>query len=112
MRATKTDLPPITEAEFQRMVLQLAHLQGWWSFHVRPGRTAQGWRTPIQGKGAGFPDLVLCRDKQLIFVELKAVRGALSEQQTYWIERLRAAGQTVFVWRPSDWPEIEKELSR
>lgn len=65
----------------------------------------------MQGDGAGWPDLALCRER-LIFAELKTERGKLTEQQTYWIERLRAAGQTVFVWRPSDWPEIEKELGR
>jgi hypothetical protein len=50
-------LPPPTEREFQRQVIDLARLLGWRCAHFRPGRTARGWRTPVQADGAGFPDL-------------------------------------------------------
>jgi hypothetical protein len=54
-------LPTITEAEFLAQVLQLAKLCGWLTAHFRPAKTAHGWRTAVQGDGAGWPDLVLLR---------------------------------------------------
>jgi hypothetical protein len=101
----------MTEAAFQRQVLTLARLCRWRTFHARPARTARGWRTAVAGDGTGFPDLVLCRGPQLLFVELKASRGRLSAEQQAWLAALRAAGQDVRLWRPSDWPAIETTLS-
>ena len=112
---TKPCLPSITEAEFQRQVLQLARINGWRSAHFRPAKTARGWRTPCQGDAKGFPDLVLVkpgRPGRLLFVELKRLGAWLTGEQKDWIHALEDAGAQVFVWRPSDWPEIEKELSR
>ena len=104
-------LPPMSEGELLRQVLELARLRGWLSFHARPGRTAKGWRTPVQGAGAGFPALVLVRGTTLLFVELKADRGRLRRNQEVWLNLLRAAGQRVHVWRPSQWSDIEEVLA-
>jgi hypothetical protein len=46
----------LSEAAFTDAVIELARLGGWRVAHFRPARTASGWRTPVQGDGAGFPD--------------------------------------------------------
>ncbi len=100
----------MTEAEFQTQVLQLARLLGWRTAHFRPARTAHGWRTAVSGDGAGFLDCILVRGSLVLFVELKADRGRLRVEQEAWLEALRLAGQQVYIWRPADWPEIERVL--
>ena len=102
---------PMSETELLRLVLDLAELLGWTRAHFRPALTKHGWRTPVQADGAGFPDLVLVRER-VLFVELKATRGRLSQEQAHWINALRRAGADVFVWRPDDWDAIVVELQR
>ncbi len=103
-------LPTISEAAFQRQVLAYARLHRWLSAHFRPALTKSGkWITAVQGDGAGFPDLVLVKDR-VIFVELKAERGQLTDAQNLWFVWLKCAGAEVYLWRPSDWPEIERIL--
>jgi hypothetical protein len=101
----------MSEAALQVIVIQLARLTGWKVHHGRPGRTRAGWRTPLMGH-KGYPDLVLCHQvrKRLLFAELKAEKGKLSAEQQQWISALRAAGQDVCIWRPSDLPAIERFL--
>jgi len=38
---------------------------------------------------------------------LKADKGRLSPEQKEWIEDLREVGQEVYLWRPSDWDDIQ-----
>lgn len=102
----------ITEAEFTRMVIELARLNGWRVLHLRPARTLRGWRTAVQGDGKGFPDLVLLRDGVLLIAELKVGNNRLSPQQAAWLAAFRAAGVAASVWRPSMWDVIEKALAR
>jgi len=92
---------PITEAQYQDQIVDLAHALGWTVAHFRAARTAAGWRTPVSADGAGFVDLVLARER-IVFVELKSERGPLSQAQRVWLIKLRAAGAEVYVWRPSD----------
>ncbi len=100
----------ITEANFLKMVLQLARLRGWRTFHARPGRTLKGWRTPVQGDGVGFPDCLLIRDGVLLVFELKVGNGQTSPAQAAWLAAFRAAGIPATVVRPRDWSLIEKAL--
>jgi hypothetical protein len=100
-----------TEEGWQEVVIDLARLMGWRVAHFRPARTAQGWRTPVAADGAGFPDLVLVRER-VIFVELKAQDGKVSPDQLVWLGALEIAGAEVHVWRPSDWEEVQRALSR
>lgn len=103
----------VSEAQFQRQVIQLAQLCGWRVAHFRPAKNARGeWRTPVAADGAGFPDLVLVRGLKFLFRELKTERGQLTPQQVMWGEELRLAGADWAVWRPSDWPVIEQALKR
>jgi len=99
----------MSEAEFTRQVLALAKLLGWRTFHARAARTTKGWRTPVQGDGKGFADIVCVRER-VLWIELKTDTGKLTPEQDAWIKSLRGADQEVHVWRPRDWPEIEKVL--
>ena len=106
-----------SEKQFQSAVLQLAKLRGWLCYHPYDSRRS----TP------GFPDLVLVRDGEVVFAELKTDKGKLTKAQEQWLEQLcrvseRAesaltdAGQcgpsivSAVVWRPTDWPVIEVTL--
>lgn len=82
----------VSERQLQDAVVELAGYLGWRWYHTHDSR-----RSP-----AGFPDLVLCRER-VIFVELKSRRGTLSAEQAMWLEALRDAGAEVHVWKPRDW---------
>ena len=106
---------PFTEREFTAQVIQLARLNAWRVAHFRPARVVckdgrPGWRTPVQGDGKGFPDLLLLRGKTQLAVELKTGRNNCSHEQEEWLIAFRAAGVSAFVWRPEQWDEIEKIL--
>ncbi|MGI8426073.1 MAG: VRR-NUC domain-containing protein [Actinomycetota bacterium] len=89
-----------TEKQFQQSVVDLAQLLGWATFHSFDSRKS----------AAGFPDLVIVRDR-VLFAELKTESGKLAPAQGDWLAALRAAGALVYVWRPSDWAEIQRELT-
>jgi VRR-NUC domain len=93
----------MSEAAWTAHVIALARWQGWRVFHARPARTVKGWRTPVQGDGVGFPDLVMVReDGRLLFAELKAEKGKSSPAQEDWGRALRNAGMEYYLWRPRD----------
>ncbi|HWH13300.1 MAG TPA: VRR-NUC domain-containing protein [Miltoncostaeaceae bacterium] len=103
-----------TEAEFQRAVVELAQLRGWLVAHFRPAMMRDGrLRTPVAADGAGFPDLVLAKaGVGVLYVELKVGQNSTSRAQRRWHETLDGAGAEVHVWRPRDWPHIERALAR
>jgi hypothetical protein len=105
-----TTAPAQTEAQFQKAVIDAAHLLGWRVHHTRPARSGKGWRTPIQGD-AGFPDLVLARGERVIFAELKRDRRSKpTPEQAAWLETLGTSHLDVYIWRPEDWDDIERIL--
>lgn len=101
-----------TEARFLARVTDLAQLQGWRWMHIRPGLNERGrYRTPVAGSlGAGWPDLVLVRHDRLIFAELKAERGRITNLQLGVLQVLNGARAETYVWKPSDWGTIERIL--
>ena len=99
-----------TEASFTKAVIDLAHVFKWRCAHFRPARTAQGWRTPVQGDGAGFPDLVLVRRRTIIVAELKVGKNRPTLDQQKWLDVFREAGVRTYLWRPEMWNEIESIL--
>ena len=102
----------LSEADFQRQVTDLAERRQWsWMHLERMGNPQGQWRTPVSGPlGRGWPDLVLVRDRQLIFVELKSQRGQLTVYQLDVRDHLLPVAP-YYVWRPSDWPEIISVLT-
>jgi hypothetical protein len=109
MKKASTKLPPISENNFQKQVIQMAHIRGWKVAHFRPARVIvkgkETWRTPVSADGEGFPDLVLARRGTVLFRELKSDAGVISKEQQAWL--IECGGR---VWRPDMWPTIEREL--
>lgn len=82
-----------TEREFLAQVRALSRSTGWLEYHT--------W-TSLHS-GAGFPDLVLCRDKTLLFVELKVKRRTTTAAQQRWLDALAQVKEVeVYVWWPED----------
>lgn len=96
----------VSEADFQAAVIDYAWLRQWLVTHFRPARTMAGYRTPITGT-PGFPDLVLARDGVVLIAELKRQHARVAPMQQQWLTQIGGIGR---LWRPSDWPEIMKEL--
>jgi len=106
----------ISEKQFEQQVHDLARLYHWLYYH-----TWRSYHSP-----AGFPDCVLVRGNRLIFAELKAEAGKVSDKQQEWLDALGECGhkysdtQTggyplrtipeVYLWRPSQIDEIVKTL--
>jgi len=101
----------VTEAAFQQTVIDLAHMLGWKVAHFRPARTEKGWRTPVAADGAGFPDLVLVRER-VVFMELKSDRGRLSVAQRAWLDDLSAAGVEAYCFYPDEFDAVRDVLGR
>jgi hypothetical protein len=109
---SKTAAVRISEADFTVTVIKMAQRFGWRCAHFRPCRTEKGWRTAVQGDGAGFPDLVLARPPRLIFAELKADSGRLTDEQNAWLIALGWPREVeIEVWRPRDIETVERVLS-
>lgn len=110
-------MPRQDEKSFHRQVVELARYMGFTVWHdqaTNAPRVCWSCKAPARGprNASGLPDLLLIRGARLIWAELKAQDGVTSAEQREWIARLRAAGETVYVWRPSDWTEIERTLAR
>lgn len=104
-----------SETAFQSWVLELARLTGWHAAHFRSVRVQRRdgsvrYMTPVQADGAGYPDLHMVRGERSVFAELKAQHGKPSSEQEAWMEKLRATGHEVYLWRPSDRDAIEEVL--
>ena len=101
---------PLTEAEFQAQVVNLAESFGWQWMHI--GRTGKHVANGAKGTlGRGWPDLTLVRSGRLIFAELKAQQAPpIPEHQRTVLNHLADAGAECHVWRPSDLPLILEVL--
>jgi hypothetical protein len=92
----------VSERRFQETVIELAEWRGWRVFHP--------WSSIHSA--AGYPDLTLVRQGRLVFAELKSEKGKVTPEQERWMAALSGVPAVdVFVWRPSDWAEIEEVLS-
>jgi hypothetical protein len=116
MNAVRAYAP--NETEFLVMVTQLAEIYGWRWAHFRVARTKYGWATAVSGPlGAGFPDLVLTRERdgRMVMAELKTETGRLSEDQSRVLGYLQGVSRLhgwlqVCIWRPSMFDEIQQVL--
>lgn len=106
----------MTEDELLHNVLDLCRYLHLRTAHFRPAQTARGWRTPVQGDGQGYPDLVIPgrhrTGARVLWRELKGPRGVLSVHQRAWIDDLGEANADVRVWTVKDWTSglIRSEL--
>jgi hypothetical protein len=100
-----------SERQFTTWVLKEARDRGWLAAHFgssqRIVRTKHGPMAVPDRDAAGFPDLVLVRER-VVYAELKMHdrRSKPKPAQQAWLETLDAAGQIVYVWRPNDTAEI------
>ena len=58
---------------------------------------------------AGFPDLVLLRPPELLFIELKSARGRIAVDQHLWIDQL---GQVDYITADVVRPDRADDLIR
>jgi hypothetical protein len=91
--------PFVTEAQFQRLVTDLAELCGWRWVHNADSRWTQ----------AGVPDLILMRER-LLWWELKTTRGRVRPEQLRFGQHLLRCGQDWRVVRPGDWDYVVATL--
>lgn len=92
----------VSEAVFQRQVIELAKRFGWTVYHVPDSR-----RVTVRG----CPDLIMINERQrrLMFAELKSATGRLTPEQKFWLRVLESAGVETAVWRPAD---LSREIPR
>lgn len=97
--------PRITEKAFMAQIVELAKLRNWLVFHDLDSRR----------NAPGFPDLILARvtreDAECIAAEIKVGKNEPTAAQREWLDALAFAGIRTFLWRPLDWPEIERTLA-
>lgn len=97
----------ISEQDFARAVTDLAAQMGYHHMHVR--RTVGRGRRWVTGTSiSGWPDYAFWRPGRFFLAELKSETGTLSYDQQNVMRSLRQAGVDVYIWRPSDWNDIEQ----
>ena len=101
----------------------LATILGWRSLHIRPAmvkddtaETGYSYRTPIQGGGIDFPDLLLvkdCRPGRLIAAELKRKGQWPRSGQCEWLDLFASVeGVETYLWyTEGDLEEIQEILT-
>ena len=90
---------PNSEYQFQLQVCDAARKLGWHPvYHFETRGSVPGW-----------PDLTLIRER-IIYVELKAKGGKLSDYQEDMLMRLKNAGGECYVFRPQDMDEVIEVL--
>ena len=102
----------ISEAEFQRQVIDIAIWNNWLIDHTPPMRSAKG--AIFTGGLTGKTDLVLfsLKGKGIIYAELKSETGKLSPAQAVFKNVIIDNGGEYYLWKPSDLPFIMERLSR
>ena len=94
-----------TEGQFQSWVVDVAKEKGW-RVHV----TLKRMRKASIVADPDWPDLEMLRGPRLVFAELKAESGRLTDGQRKVLEMLNVAGQEVYLWTPGLHPIIRSLL--
>jgi VRR-NUC domain len=93
----------VSEAAFQQQVVQLAGFYGWnLVYHTHDSRRSN----------KGWPDLVICRAPEIVFVELKGDKTRVRPEQKAWLAALAACGLEAYLWRPNDFDDLHARLAR
>ena len=101
-------MPDLSEADFQRRVMDAARAHGWRVAHFRPAMTQRGrWVTPMAGD-TGFPDLVLAKGGLVLLAELKTDTGRATPAQEAWLSAVGGHGR---LWRPKNWEAVLLDLA-
>lgn len=107
----------VSEAEFQTRLILHARSLGYSVYHhtTAGGNCRQCGARVTGGRivtSKGWPDLVIARadPPRLIIAELKSEKGRQTPEQRTWQAILEANGVEYYLWRPSDWPDIERIL--
>ena len=90
----------MSEKDLMAAVVAAARMGNWLCFHTFDSRRS----------APGFPDLVLVRGLQALFVECKTERGRLTVEQRQWLDGLQQAGLRAFVLRPDGLDALLAEL--
>lgn len=87
----------MTEIEFEKALVELAHMFDWKVASFRPAQTGKGWRTPVKYDGKGYPDLTMVHPSGvIIFAELKAKNGKVSDDQRAWGQHFLGCIDSMF----------------
>jgi hypothetical protein len=98
---------PMSEADWQRRVMDTARLAGWLCCHYRPSLNSRGhWSTAMEGD-KGAPDLILAKGGRVLLAELKSAKGRPTLEQQAWLAELGAHGR---LWRPEAWDAVLLDL--
>ncbi len=109
----------ITEASFQQTVIQAFQAHGCKVAAIRRVRVQRKngevyYETPMQGEGAGWPDLYIVNPEKHwhCVAELKIGKRPTTAEQKNWLRWHELSGTPAFVWRDDkeSWDEIEKVL--
>ena len=90
----------LSENQFMQMVIDYAKLHQWFIYHTHDSRRSV----------AGFPDLVLVRPPKIIVAELKVGQNQPTPEQNLWLNLFEECGVPAYVWRETEWLEIEEVL--
>ncbi len=85
------------EKEWQKRVEGVLRQYGWLVYHT------------LRSKGStpGFPDICVVKGERLLFIELKAQKGWLTNAQNEWMDALaRVPCAECYIWRPSQFDEV------
>jgi len=89
-----------TESDVQRGIVQALSYAGWLVMHI-PNQSTRG-RQRWAGLMPGAPDLVAVKRGRIVFLEVKAGQGKVSEKQSEVHDLLRLHGMEVRVVRGID----------
>ena len=102
------------ERPFTNEVIRVARSYNWEVFHIHDQNSYENYRRVASG--SGFPDLILYRtndqgETSMLVAELKtdASYSVVRPNQANWLSAYEQFIPT-FVWRPSDWDDIERIL--
>ena len=83
----------MTEAQFQKWITDTAELYRWTWRHARDSR---------RQNLSDLPDLMLIREPRLLFLEVKTMKGKVSDGQRTMLDRLIKCDVEAYLVRPSD----------
>ncbi len=101
------------EADLQTEIIEHLQTLGYLVAHFRPAKTAKGWRTPVEGDGEGFPDIIAVHPQagRCVVLELKSSSGRVSDAQLEWLRAFQGVSSTtVTVVRPESWSDLRALL--